>query len=110
LCRVVSFVVCRRRRRCLLEPGARPRRLAQVYEGRPQRMRKSRGSGCGCGGVVLLLALPLAPPRHPPALKRHRGKEGRTAGKWKAAQSMAYRRALLPFAVQARNQSWKDQA
>jgi hypothetical protein len=71
--------------------------------------RKQRSS-CGCGGSVLLLALS---PHHPtpPASKRLGRKTRSHEGKWKAALGMAHRRIRSPlFAVQARNQSWKDQA
>ena len=61
--------------------------------------------------LLLLLALLSRTilPHQPRSVSRV--KKGRTAGKWKAALGMAHQRTRSPlFAVQARNQSWKDQA
>ena len=94
----------------VVSPPPAPATLAQADEGRPQRMRESRAGceGCGWRGAVAGLS-PAHHSTHPPALKRHGRKQGRTAGKWKAARELAFQRSPL-FAVQARNQSWKDQA
>jgi hypothetical protein len=69
---------------------------------------RKQSSSCGCGGFCCCWpSLHTIPPHQPRSVSAV--KQGRTAGKWKAALGMAHLRSPL-FAVQARNQSWKDQA
>ena len=110
VCLLVRSVCRRCRRRLVVSPGARPRRWLKMRRPSAAGARKPRGLRWVWWLLLLLASLSRTIPPHQPR-SVSRVKKGRTAGKWKAALGMAHRRTRSPpFAVQARNQSWKDQA